>query len=131
MGALCCDELVKLKVEDIEDLQTIVLIKISNTKTNKLRSFTILGGKYLKLYRTYVSLRLKDFKESRFFIKYKGKCARVVVGIHKLGQVAQEVAKYLNLANASEYTGHCLRRTSAALLVNSGGDLVSLKRIGG
>ncbi|KAK9694502.1 hypothetical protein QE152_g33510 [Popillia japonica] len=47
----------------------------------------------------------------------------MVVGIHKISAVAQEVAKFLKLHNWKEYTGHALRRTSATLLVDGGGDL--------
>lgn len=43
----------------------------------------------------------------------------------------KEVAKYLNLQNPEQYTGHCYRRTSATMLVNAGGDITSLKRHGG
>ena len=43
----------------------------------------------------------------------------------------QVVAKFLNLPNPEEYTGHCFRRSSATILVDSGADLTSLKRHGG
>jgi integrase len=72
----------------------------------------------------YVNLRPADFQEQRFFLKYQnGKCYRMVMGIHKLGNAAKGVASYLNLPNWKEYTGHSLRRTSATLLVDEGGDL--------
>lgn len=131
-GACRCDELLKLNVEDVEDCGTLILIKIINTKTKKPRSFTIVGDFYLNLCRQYTKLRPKDFQLSRFFIKYqKGKCHKVVMGIHKISNTAKEVALYLNLSNPSEYTGHCLRRTSATILVDNGGDISCLKRHGG
>ena len=37
----------------------------------------------------------------------------------------------MNLPDANEYTGHCFRRSSATILVDAGGDLLSLKRHGG
>ncbi|WP_219823724.1 hypothetical protein, partial [Enterobacter cloacae complex sp. 2DZ2F20B] len=75
----------------------------------------------MKFYEKYVALRPKMFNEGRFFIKYvDGMCHRQVVGIHKISGVPQEVAKYLKLENFKEYSGHCLRRTSATLFVDSG-----------
>ncbi|KAJ8985573.1 hypothetical protein NQ317_011535 [Molorchus minor] len=41
------------------------------------------------------------------------------------------VATYLNLPNPTENTGHCLRRSSATMLFDSGGDITSLKKLGG
>ncbi|KAJ8912828.1 hypothetical protein NQ315_014411 [Exocentrus adspersus] len=64
-------------------------------------------------------------------IIHDGKCHRQVVGIHKLSSTAQEVATFLKLPNLKLYTGHCLRRTSATLLVNAGADITGLKRHGG
>lgn len=122
----------KMKLQDITDLGSALLVQIPDTKTKKPRSFTITGDDYLKLYRKYRALRPEDMNETRFFIKYlNGKCHRQVVGVHKLTGTSQEVANYLNLPDSKLYTGHCLRRTSATLLVNAGGDLTALKRHGG
>jgi integrase len=126
-GAWCSQELVKLKIEDIEEIKLGLLVKIPHTKTKKPRSFTVMGENCLRTYRKYLALRPKNFNERRLFIKYQdGVCHRQVVGIHKISSVPQEVAKYLNLENVNEYSGHCLRRTSATLLVDSGGDITSL-----
>ncbi|KAF2903751.1 hypothetical protein ILUMI_02427, partial [Ignelater luminosus] len=38
---------------------------------------------------------------------------------------------YLSLPNPDHYTGHAFRRSSASLLVDSGGDLIQLKKHGG
>lgn len=43
----------------------------------------------------------------------------------------QKIAIFLNLPNANNYTGHCLRRTSATFLADSGADVQMLKRLGG
>lgn len=128
-GACRSQELVQLKIEDIK---SGLLVKIHHTKTKKSRSFTVMGENILKTYRKYLALRPKNFNERRLFIKYQdGVCQRQVVGIHKISSIPQEVAKYLNLENVNEYSGHCLRRSSATLLVDSGGDITSLKRHGG
>lgn len=131
-GACRCDELVNLTVDNVEDVKSALIITIPNTKTKRPRSFTVLGDNYLGLYRKYVALRPPGLAERRLFLRYvSGKCHRMVVGIHKISAVSQEAAKFLKLENWREYTGHTLRRTSATLLVDGGGDLTCLKRHGG
>lgn len=131
-GACRCEELVKMTVDNIRDLGSAIHIIIPDNKTKKPRSFTIVGEEYLSTYRKYVFLRPKDLEERRFFLKYdKGRCCRMVMGIHKISSVPKQVATFLKLPFASEYTGHCLRRTSATLLVDTGADITCLKRHGG
>ena len=131
-GACRCDELVQLSVNDIKDLGDLILINTPITKNKKHRSFTIIGDFYLNLYRKYALLRPENMPSKRFFVKYQnGKCHRVVMGIHKISSVPKEVATFLKLLNPHEYTGHCLRRTSATILVDSGADITALKRHGG
>ena len=124
------DELYKLKISDIEDLGTIIVVHVNDTKNKISRKFTI--TEHLEIYRKYALLRPQNYPETKFFINYQGgKCTRQVVGINKIGKVPFEVAKYLKLPNAEEYTGHSLRRSSATLLVEAGGDLLTLKKHGG
>jgi integrase len=119
-GACRSLELVKLKIEDIEEIKLGLLVQIPHTKTKKPRSFTIMKGNCLRTYKKYLPLRSKNFNERRFFIKYQdGVCHRQAVGIHKISSVPQEVAKGLNLENVNGYRGHCLRCISATLLVDS------------
>lgn len=125
------DELVKMTLQDVEDLQSKLLVSIPDSKTNKSRSFVV-NEMYLNVYRKYVALRPEDMNNSRFFFKYQnGKGCRQVVGIHQFRKMPKVVATFLNLSNANEYTGHCFRRSSATMLVDSGGDITSLKRLGG
>ncbi len=121
-----------MKTSHIEDLGSLLHIKIPVSKTNKQRSFTVLGEVFLDLYRKYAALRPLNMAEDRFFIKYgNGKCFRSVMGIHKIAAASKDVATFLGLPNPEQFTGHCLRRTSATLLVDAGGDLTLLKRHGG
>ena len=46
-------------------------------------------------------------------------------------QIPSIIASYLKLPDAKLYTGHCMRRTSATLLANSGADLTTVKGLGG
>lgn len=131
-GACRREELAFLKVSQIEDLGTALLIKIPDNKTNRPRSFTV-TGEYLRYYRKYSLLRPPNFEgNDRFFLGYRnGKCCKQNVGIHKIGAIPFEIASHLKLANAKEYTGHCFRRTSATLLADAGADITLLKRHGG
>ncbi|KAJ3661944.1 hypothetical protein Zmor_006316 [Zophobas morio] len=68
----------------------------------------------------------------RFFINYvKEKCTVQAVRIHKIGNVPAVVAKYLGLENASSYSGHCCRRSSATILATVGCKMEGIKRHGG
>lgn len=68
----------------------------------------------------------------RFFVGYRyGKCVAQNVGANSIAAVPCKVAKYLGLENPEQYTGHALRRTSGSMLVEGGGDLLTLKRHGG
>ena len=42
----------------------------------------------------------------------------------------KEIAKFLNLPNASNYSGHSTRRTAATWMANSGVSLLQLKKFG-
>lgn len=130
-GACRREELAFLKVTEMEDLGTVLLVKIPDTKTNRPRSFTVTGT-YLGYYRQYASLRPKNYENDRFFLLYKNnKCHKQNVGIHKIGAIPFEIASYLKLSNAKEYTGHCFRRSSVTLLADAGADITVIKRHGG
>lgn len=131
MGACRRQELHQLKFEDVKDLGTYMLVNLTNTKTKKPRSFTV-PGKYYSICKKYLSLRPKSCQNRFFFLNYqKGKCTSQNIGVGKIGNMGKQVATYLKLPNAELYTGHCFRRSSATLLVDGGGDLLSLKRHGG
>lgn len=53
------------------------------------------------------------------------------MGVNKIGGIPREIATFLKLSEPELFTGHCLRRTSATLLADSGADLTTLKRHGG
>ncbi|KAJ8909631.1 hypothetical protein NQ315_007339, partial [Exocentrus adspersus] len=93
------------------------LLKYEDTE----RTSIISNLDHIKLYRQYYSLRPHYTNSRRFFI----------IGINKIRKAPKEIATYLRLPKAESYTGHCFRRSSAALLADSGADFVSLKRHGG
>lgn len=131
-GACRREELCKMSLDDIEDKKTMLVIKIPNSKTNIERTFVVIGENNISFYRRYLSLRAANTPHRRLFVFYKnGKCTIQPIGIHTFGNVAYKIAEFLKLPNPKEYTGHCLRRTSATLLADGGGSMTNLKQHGG
>lgn len=136
LGACRRSELLSLTIDNFEDTEKTVLVSLKNTKNKKDRNFLIpktgLPFDAYGLYKKYTHLRPPNFNNRRFFVGYKnGKCVKQVVGIHTIGSVPKKIATFLNLENPKLYTGHSFRRTSATMLVENGGDLLSLKELGG
>lgn len=46
-----------------------------------------------------------------------GNATKSVIGLHTLSNYTKEVAKFLKLENHESYTSHCIRRSSASLLI--------------
>lgn len=135
-GACRCDELVNLKIENIQDKGKYFHVVLPDTKTKKSRSFTILEEGFpvnpINLCKKYMSLRPKNTSSSRFFVFYKnGRCTSQCVGINTLSKIPSRIAMFLKLEEPALYTGHCLRRSSATLLANAGANMTTLKRHGG
>lgn len=136
-GACRREELCMLLTSDIEDAGNVLIIKLRETKTNTDRKFTVINDEenslnYVKIYRKYANLRPKHVTHQRFFLCYKnGKCSTQPVGKNSFGSFPMIIARYLQLPEAETYTGHCFRRTSATLLADKGGDILTLKRHGG
>lgn len=136
-GACRRDELRKMRVQDIADKDDILIITIPDSKNGKKRTFTLTNDIFaeidpLELFRKYASLRPSHCSHNTFFINYRlGKCSTQVVGVHTFAKIPSLIAKYLDLPNPADYTGHCYRRTSASLLADSGADILTLKRHGG
>ncbi|XP_066256697.1 protein tramtrack, alpha isoform-like isoform X6 [Euwallacea similis] len=107
------DELNNLKVQDVEDSGGILYVKFKDSNQKKSRTCTISEARFLEICRKYICLRPAGMNNSRFFIRYAdGKCFRSPMGIHKIGGVPREVARYLNLPNWEAFTGHCFKRVS-------------------
>ncbi|XP_031358251.1 uncharacterized protein LOC116181935 [Photinus pyralis] len=133
-GACRREELTKMTVNDIQGEDTFLLVTIPDSKTHVPRTFSVTEGKenWIHLYQKYKALRPQNAQTSRLFLNYKmGKCTVQPVGINTFGAIPKKIASYLKLPNASSFTSHCFRRTSATLLANAGADLLSLKRHGG
>ncbi|KAF2897976.1 hypothetical protein ILUMI_08197 [Ignelater luminosus] len=90
----CC-ELTNLKIDDIEDIGSYLLVSIPDTKTNISRRVTIIE-EAVSLCKKYILLRPKGLPHRRFFLRYMNqKCTTQAVGINTLAKVP-----FLNLTNA-------------------------------
>ncbi|KAJ8918799.1 hypothetical protein NQ315_011083 [Exocentrus adspersus] len=130
MGACRSNELYLMKMKDIQDITSGLLVSVPNTKTKIIRKFTV-TGKFYEICKKYIAIR-SNITAPLFFLNYhNGKCTHQRIGINKFSSMGKQIATYLNLSNPQLYSGHSFRRTSATLLVNEGGDITALKRRGG
>ena len=58
----------------------------------------------------------------------EGKCENRPIGINTIGSIPIKIARFLELSEPELYTGHSFHKTSATMLVDSGGDVTRLKR---
>jgi integrase len=125
-------ELRDISIDNIEDRNDILLVKIPDAATGKWRIFAVTdkvceGRSALEIYHKYVSLRPIYVTHKTFFISYRnGRCNNQVVGIHTFAKIPSIIAKYLNLPDTNNYTGHCFRKTAVSL-ANAGADIMTLK----
>ncbi|CAH2005916.1 unnamed protein product [Acanthoscelides obtectus] len=134
-GACRRDELVKIKLSDIEDKGSLLIITVPETETNKSRCFTVRSGSFidiLQFYRKYIALRpLDSDTPERLFLNYHNrKCSKQVVGMNTIAKVPKDIAEFLELADSDLYTGHCFRRTSANLMADGGRGIIRLDLLG-
>lgn len=124
-------------IDDIEEVGSMLIVKVPRSKTDKERSFVVKGEleeglNFIDIYRKYANLRPTHTPHKRFFINYRnGKCSVQAVGVNTFAKIPCEIAKYLCLESSELYTGHCFRRSSATLLADTGANILTLKRHGG
>jgi len=130
-GACRRDEMYNMKLEDVQVMDSLCVVKIPNTKTNVERTFTI-ENKYLEVINLYIKVRPDKASSNNFFLNYrKGKCINQVIGRNTIGKMPEVIATFLQLPNAKLYTGHSFKRASATLLADAGAGMTVLKRHGG
>ncbi|KAJ8912123.1 hypothetical protein NQ315_013212, partial [Exocentrus adspersus] len=111
-GACRSDELLKMKVTDINILEEKIAIEIPDTKTYRSRSFIIIEPIWVKLVQKYIDLR-KSIENQRLFLQWRH------------GKLCNQLPK------VETFMGHAFRRTAATLLANNGANVLQLKRLGG
>ncbi|KAJ8972915.1 hypothetical protein NQ317_011482 [Molorchus minor] len=116
-GADRTNELVNLTVDDIED-----------TKIPRTFVVTDLDEICLNCFENTCPFVLPTSSISAFFCTTKQENP---VGKEYHGKIPSVVASYLKLPDVACYTGHCLRRSSATLLTDTGVDITTIKRHAG
>jgi integrase len=73
MGACRREELMKIEINHIEDLNTALVVHIPDTKTKIERQFVI-GGNFYKICKKYIQLRPSKLPSNmnRFFLTTRG-----------------------------------------------------------
>ncbi|KAF2879047.1 hypothetical protein ILUMI_27141 [Ignelater luminosus] len=64
------NELTRMAVDDIEDMGSVLIVKVSNSKIDIQRTFAVTNSDYIKLYRKFGTLRRSQASNRRFFLKY-------------------------------------------------------------
>lgn len=120
-----------MRLDDIKTTDSMIIINIPKTKNGVPRTFT-LEGYYYDLLSIYLLQRPTTIETKKLFLRYKnGKMENQPIGINTIGKMPHIIATWLNLPEASRYTGHCFRRTSATLLADTGANTLELQRHGG
>lgn len=106
-GGLNREEISNLRIWNMDEKASILLVRCPRGKNEHMFAVT---GDYLEYYRKYAKLRPPGVETDRFFLKYnKGKCAKQVIGINKIGQMPKEIAHFLGLPEPDSYTSHAFR----------------------
>ncbi|KAJ3655878.1 hypothetical protein Zmor_014987 [Zophobas morio] len=130
-GACRTDELCNMKMTDVDTREDMIVINIPQTKTKSSRKFVIMEPTWIDVVKKYLTKRPSP-DMARLFIGFRGgKPTRQNMGHNTISKTPYKIAQYLQLPNVDEFTGHTLRRTSATILADMGGDILSLKRHGG
>jgi hypothetical protein len=112
-GACRRQELLNLKVNDVEDLGEFMKTMLPITKTKVPREFTVIKGNFkdlnlVDMVRKYATVCPSHTPHARFFINYKKeRCTVQPVGINTFGGLPSKIVNFLELPSAKEYTGHC------------------------
>jgi hypothetical protein len=118
-------------IEDINVRDDIIIISIPTSKNGTSRQFVVIEPLWIHIIKKYLSIRPTPDMKRAFILFRNGKPTRQNMGHNTIGKIPKNVATFLKLNNVASYTGHTFRRTSATILAENGGDLLSLKRHGG
>lgn len=130
LGAVKMDEMINITVDQVENRDNSLLVKIPKIKNKESKSFILDSCKgYYETVKKYQLLRPKNVRTDRFFLNYqKKRCTKQPIGINKFRNMPKIIAKFLGLPNAKLYTGHSFRKINASWFANAGTDIDRLKR---
>lgn len=121
-----------MAVKDIPGRADIILITLLDTQTKMQRVFRIINNtiksfNVLEMVRKYSAIRPTKTGNSHFFITVNENAQYKYWERTRCQNYRYIIAKYLKLPNRKLYIGHSLRRTSASLLVQAAGNILTLK----
>jgi integrase len=126
-------ELVDLLFSDVKLKDNVFQIYIKQSKTDcKKQGFTFFVIQpYAKYIQNYLNL-FDGLPTGRFFrrLGLNNSPTDVPIGKNTLASYPSKVAEFLDLPDYKSYTGHCLRRSGATMLADSGVSKITLKRAG-
>lgn len=108
-----------MKTTDIDFLENKVVVLIQ--KVHHPRSFVITNPEWIAILSHYMDLR-KNINNERYFMQIRfGNVTKQPFGKNTMAEFPRKIATWLKLKNLSNFTGHCFRRTAAALFANTMG----------
>lgn len=121
-----------MKITDIKFLENKLSITIPNTKNDESSdTFTIANVEWINILKKYIDLR-QNIDSDRLFMQLRhGKITRQAFGHNTVAMFPRRIATFLKLEDSNTFTGHCFRRTSTALLINSEDETLHSKKLGG
>ena len=138
-GGLRISEITDLKFENVVEKDGLLQITIERSKTDKNGTgfiFFVTANANAALcplfyYHAYKVLVNSPEPASRLFRqKHADRFTNQVIGKNQIALVPKDIASFLKLDNADEYTFHAFRRTGATLQANSGVSVMQLKQWG-
>ncbi|KAJ3622124.1 hypothetical protein MTP99_002650 [Tenebrio molitor] len=121
-GSCRRQEMCDLRMSDVKEEGSMLVVNIRPLKTDKGRKFVIVdddgGIPYVQLFKKYLSLRPSNVNTDR----------ELILSENVPPPLPSLVARFLKLPDPDKYTGHAFRRTSATIMANGGMDIDKLKR---
>ena len=130
-GACRPEELCNMHMKDITIQDDIIIVNIPHTKNATSSKFVITELLWIKIVKKYFTNRPSPDMPKVLIGFRGGKPVKQNIGHNTISNTPNKIAKFLQLEHPELYTGHSLRRSSATMLAECGGDTLSLKRLGG
>lgn len=112
LGACKMQELHSLTIQNIELLDSAMLVTIPETATKHPRKF-IITDHFYTVCKQYIDIRPANAESASLFLCYQnGKCILKNMGIHTFGAMGRQIATFLNLPNPHNYTGASFRKST-------------------
>lgn len=110
-GSCSNHELHSLRIQDVEDLGSAMLITVPRSEGTTFRKFLIADERHYQICKKYTELRPADIDFEAYFLRsQKGKYVAQHIGRDTFGKMGACIANFLKLANATLYKGNCFRR---------------------